>query len=63
LDPTYRPVSSLIIPDDGLNVHMMKFGFVWVFHTGEWERVVLGYKFYHRGPSEPKKSPVNLLID
>jgi|GEM_PF-1936440 len=28
-----RPVSSLTIPDDGLNVHMKKFGFVRVFHT------------------------------
>jgi hypothetical protein len=28
-----RPVSSLTIPDDGLNVHMKKFGFVRIFHT------------------------------
>lgn len=28
-----RPVSSLTIPDDGLNIHMKKFGFVWVSHT------------------------------
>lgn len=28
-----RPVSSLTFPDDGLNVHMKKFGFVRVFHT------------------------------
>jgi hypothetical protein len=27
-----RPVSSLTIPDDGLNVPMKKFGFVWFFH-------------------------------
>jgi hypothetical protein len=28
-----RPVFSLTIPDDGLNVHRKKFGFVRVFHT------------------------------
>jgi hypothetical protein len=33
-DHTYnRPVSSLMIPDRGLNVHMKKFGFVRIFHT------------------------------
>jgi len=28
-----RPVSDLTIPDDGLTVHMKKYGFVQVFHT------------------------------
>ena len=28
-----RPISSLSIPDDGMNVHMKKYGFVRVFHT------------------------------
>ena len=28
-----RPVSSLVIPDDGMTVHMKKYGFVRVFHT------------------------------
>jgi hypothetical protein len=29
-----RPVSSLVIPDDGMTVHMKKYGFVRVFRTG-----------------------------
>jgi putative transposase len=32
-DTENRPVSSLVIPDDGLTVHMKKYGFVDVFHS------------------------------
>jgi hypothetical protein len=32
-DTENRPVSSLTIPDDGMVVHMKKFGFVKVFHS------------------------------
>jgi hypothetical protein len=32
-DTENRPVSYLAIPDDGMTVHMKKFGFVRVFHT------------------------------
>jgi hypothetical protein len=32
-DTGNRPVASLSIPDDGMNVHMKKYGFVRVFHS------------------------------
>ena len=32
-DTENRPISALVIPDDGMTVHMKKYGFVRVFHT------------------------------